>query len=44
MCATDGRFESMTREEFAAYAHEAFDYHNKIVNDVIVTASFLDDG
>tara|TARA_B100000676_G_C17206486_1_gene402170 strand:- start:172 stop:276 length:105 start_codon:yes stop_codon:yes gene_type:complete len=33
----------MTREQFAPYAQEVFYYHNKIVNDVIVTAGFLDD-
>ena len=33
----------MTRQEFAAYAQKVFYYHNKVVNGVIVTASFLDD-
>ena len=39
----DGSIERKTRAEFETYVEGVFRYHNRVVNDLIVASSMLDD-
>lgn len=39
---SDGSMESGSRAEFEAYVERVFRYHNRVVNDLILTTSLFD--
>lgn len=39
----DGRTEYQSREDFAIYVENVFRYHNRVVNDLIVSTSLMGD-
>ena len=40
----DGRLVTMTRAEFAAYTERVFRYHNRVVNELILSVGLADGG
>lgn len=40
--SSDGKAVRLSREQFAAYVEETFRYHNRVVNDLIMTSSLGD--